>query len=487
MGVLSLAFLAAFFLCTCQLSTGKEVCYDTHVCQQKCYGCFNNNYPFSGSLARPVALLPESPTAVGTLFKLFNRDQRYGEFISKSSISDKFNEAAGVKFIVHGFLHNANRKWVTDMKDALLRVDDFNVITVDWSKGNGFPYTQATANAQIVGAEIAIMIRSLMEKGTSIGQVHCIGHSLGSHICGYAGKRFAGELGRITGLDPAGPYFESTDPVVRLAPTDAVYVDAIHTDGTCTIKAGLGMMQAIGHADFYVNGGLNQPDCPATPGKLLGAVFNLVQLDYFGIEDTLGCSHFSAVFFFTDSIESPNDFTAYPCKSEADFKAGKCLTCIKGCNKMGYWSSASKDLGPLYLDTKSPTLLNNLVKQNYKLTLYSESRDQLQARGIFKMYFKTLQVTSPDIIIEDDTVTFKRDSPPEVRLLSLNKPVNDGPVLKMFVSYQRKTSLLSWWLFDTEWTFSKIEVFDGDKQINVKLCPFGKVANSLSTVEYRTC
>ena len=39
--------------------------------------------------------------------------------------------------------------------------------------------------------------------GAKSSDFHCIGHSLGSHICGYAGSRING-LGKITGLDPAG-------------------------------------------------------------------------------------------------------------------------------------------------------------------------------------------------------------------------------------------------------------------------------------------
>ena len=36
----------------------------------------------------------------------------------------------------------------------------------------------------------------------------------------------------MSGLDPAGPYFERMPTFVRLDPTDALFVDAIHTDGS---------------------------------------------------------------------------------------------------------------------------------------------------------------------------------------------------------------------------------------------------------------
>lgn len=38
-------------------------------------------------------------------------------------------------------------------------------------------------------------------------------------------------MGRITGLDPAEPYFQGMPTNVRLDPTDAQLVDVIHTDG----------------------------------------------------------------------------------------------------------------------------------------------------------------------------------------------------------------------------------------------------------------
>lgn len=64
-----------------------------------------------------------------------------------------------------------------------------------------------------------------------------IGHSLGAHTAGYAGHAIEG-LGRITGLDPAEPYFQGMPPFVRLDPTDADLVDVIHTDGSSIFLLG---------------------------------------------------------------------------------------------------------------------------------------------------------------------------------------------------------------------------------------------------------
>lgn len=76
--------------------------------------------------------------------------------------------------------------------------------------------TQATANTRLVGLEIAYLIKKLQEDhGLRPEDVHLIGHSLGAHTAGYAGQQIPG-IGRITGLDPAEPYFQGMGPSVRL-------------------------------------------------------------------------------------------------------------------------------------------------------------------------------------------------------------------------------------------------------------------------------
>jgi pancreatic triacylglycerol lipase len=53
-------------------------------------------------------------------------------------------------------------------------------------------------------------------------------------------------------LDPAGPYFENTDPKVRLDPTDALFVDVIHTDGAHNLLLGLGITILIGNLSIIL-------------------------------------------------------------------------------------------------------------------------------------------------------------------------------------------------------------------------------------------
>lgn len=107
------------------------------------------------------------------------------------------------------------------------------MILCDWGDGATTWYFQASSNARIVGAEIAVFVRFLHDKvGISMSNVHIVGHSLGAHIAGYAGASLKGKLGRITALDPAKPYFEATHSSVRLDRSDALYVDVVHTDAS---------------------------------------------------------------------------------------------------------------------------------------------------------------------------------------------------------------------------------------------------------------
>ncbi|XP_059168948.1 inactive pancreatic lipase-related protein 1-like [Physella acuta] len=326
---------------------------------QRCFselGCFSILPPFVSLPSRPVALLPEAPEQIGTVFKLYSRDQSAAPRDLEatqvtSSLKTKWSGYVSrpTKFIVHGFLTNVRvTNWPEEMKDELLKQGDYNVIIVDWSGGNKPPYTQATANTRVVGAQIALLINAIIATyDIPTSQFHIIGHSLGSHIAGYAGERVPG-LGRITGLDPAGPFFEGTDPKVRLDPTDAVFVDVIHTDAGSILLSNLGIRQAVGHQDFYPNSGSNQPGCFKT---LITSIEQWGLID--GTTDRFICNHMRAVRLFIESINSRCRFDGYPCTSALKFITGACKSCgTSSCATMGFW--ANKDNSPqgqFYLNT----------------------------------------------------------------------------------------------------------------------------------------
>lgn len=171
-------------------------------CSQVCYddlGCFTNDYPFGGSL-RPISDLPDTPAKINTTFYLYTRQSPSKPEIINYKNPGKFNPSLPTKLIVHGWLDTSFEQWILDMRDALLKVEDMNVIAVDWGKGAKYLYEYAVANTQIAGAETARLIHSLIDNtGVSIEKFHIIGHSLGAHVCGYAGKRISG-LPHITGL-----------------------------------------------------------------------------------------------------------------------------------------------------------------------------------------------------------------------------------------------------------------------------------------------
>lgn len=58
------------------------------------------------------------------------------------------------------------------------------------------------------------------------------------------------------GLDPALPLFATLNDQWKLDPSDAEFVDVIHTGAGY-----FGKIEATGHVDFYVNGGYIQPAC----------------------------------------------------------------------------------------------------------------------------------------------------------------------------------------------------------------------------------
>ncbi|XP_060593386.1 inactive pancreatic lipase-related protein 1-like isoform X2 [Ruditapes philippinarum] len=313
-----------------------EVCYGD-------LGCFPNSLPFYNTLH----LLPRSPEIIDTKFTLYTRDLT--SVIDHENLQN-ITVAKQIKVIVHGYISSEAAPWVQIMIQELLTYYDYYVITVDWSNGADVNYFQAAADTRLIGAELARLLNAIKDvKNILPGDVHIIGHSFGAHIAGYAGEIMSG-IGRITGLDPAGPAFEYWPEITRLDKNDAVFVDVIHTDGD--LVGGIGMMRAVGHIDFYPNGGKVQPGC--TQGEVdiievlngdIGQLLNLL--------DLLLCSHRRSYYYFIESINSLCPFTSYPCDTIDDQSSANCNACGTGCALMGFHAAPGMNHGKYFLQTNA--------------------------------------------------------------------------------------------------------------------------------------
>lgn len=183
------------------------------------------------------------------------------------------HEVTKVIFLVHGFLNNINTPWLHEMKDIMLQERDQVVVIVGWGKGADLlpvRYNSAAANTETVGIWLSGYAKE-MGFNCSWISIWGVGHSLGAHVLGFSG-RLSKSFYRITGLDPAGPDFETVNVNRRLRKTDAKLVDVIHTDGYWPgwdpfgwIKNHYGTLIPLGTVDFYPNFGYEQPGCHYVP------------------------------------------------------------------------------------------------------------------------------------------------------------------------------------------------------------------------------
>lgn len=238
-----------------------------------------------------------------------------------------YNKNYSTKVIIPGWAEFTNKSWVIKMKDVYLNKGGYNVIVVDWQHYAENFYNVAIRQMEAVGD---IVIKNLLglikSQNIDLKSMHLLGHSLGAHLAGYIGRALEKEtsfkVGRITGLDAAGPLFE-TVPLFRkkrLAASDADFVDAIHTSSP---MLGLGYYGPYGTADFYVNGGSRQPGCGRldfTQGQLML---------YKRMYDIFACDHKRSREYWIESINTEN-FKARNNQNEITIMGENCPSTAKG-------------------------------------------------------------------------------------------------------------------------------------------------------------
>ncbi|GLH15658.1 Phospholipase A1 [Gryllus bimaculatus] len=380
---------------------GQEVCYPP-------LGCFSTAEPWT-SPTRPMPA-PDSPDSIRTTFFLYTRD-RPATFtattVPETSLKGSdFNPKRPTVFIVHGFLEQAEKRWMEDMKDALLNRADVNVLLTDWARGSFefLNYLQAASNTRVVGAQIARKCAVHSERSPSLASVyvcvgggcrliqqlqsdfgvrpedvHIIGFSLGGQVAAYAGKAVRG-LGKITALDPAQPGFEGYADAVHLTRNDAAFVEVLHTSGRPFVPlGGYGMVAPHGqwlhahgrvkdsfsrgrhhephfthpsHVDYYINNGAYQPGCilPLTLPKLPQTLEDLVNVPVDVVETVVACDHERAHEVYTQVLQSTSCiFWGHPAGVSAKEVGKPCSD--SSCVRLSYGSSRSLRAGSYIVPT----------------------------------------------------------------------------------------------------------------------------------------
>ncbi|XP_008699956.1 lipase member I isoform X1 [Ursus maritimus] len=327
-------------------------------------------------------------------------------FEQSNSLNVNFNISKKTVWLIHGYRPTGSApSWLQRFLRILLNQDDINIIVVDWNRGaTTFLYNRAVKNTRKVAMSLSGYIRNLLKHGASLDNFHFIGISLGAHISGFVGKIFQGQLGRITGLDPAGPKFSGKSFNDRLDYTDAKFVDVIHSDTN-----GLGIKEPLGHIDFYPNGGKTQPGCPKS--ILSGIRF-------------IKCDHQRAVYLFMASLETNCNFISFPCPSYEDFKAGSCVDCDKfsekSCPRLGYQAELWKDV---------------LKVRREETTVFLDTA----GTSPFCAYYFVLTVTVLDDTLEDGYITFKLLNQlgmvEEPRLYEKNRSFNELQEVKILAQF----------------------------------------------------
>ncbi|KAM9070049.1 inactive pancreatic lipase-related protein 1-like isoform 2-T4 [Sarcophilus harrisii] len=392
--------------------SGKEICYDE-------LGCFPDDEPWGGTIIRPLKVLPWSPEKINTRFLLYtNENPNFFQTLQSSEPStiedSNFKTDRKTRFIIHGYIDKGEENWLLDMCKNMFQVEEVNCICVDWKGGSQTTYSQAANNIRVVGAEVAKMIKVLSTNYQyPPSKVHIIGHSIGAHAAGEAGRRIPG-LSRITGLDPAESSFEGAPEEVRLDASDALFVDVIHTDSAPLIpNLGFGTTELVGHLDFFPNGGKEMPGCKK---NILSQIVDIDGI-WAGTRDFVACNHLRSYKYYADSILEPDGFTAFPCVNYKAFTTQKCFPCPeKGCPQMGHYADkyagkTSQGEQKFFLNTGDAsdfarwrykvtiTLSGRTVTGGVKVALYGDKGNTRQY-SIFKGVLKPQTTHSNEIDVE---------------------------------------------------------------------------------------
>ncbi|XP_023727967.1 phospholipase A1-like [Cryptotermes secundus] len=286
---------------TLLLLVSSSFCAKQKCCPDK--ECYELGDPWQ-TLTR---LVPE-PECEGNLTRFFliessNKDNPV-VFTARnaSKIPGYLNVRKPTIIFFHGWMSSAAAPSIMNITTLYSSRVNANGIFVDYGEiAKNVNYPQVVSNLRVVATYVTKMVQNIIQAGVSPSQIHLIGHSLGAHLAAYVAKAIPG-IGRLTGLDPAGPWFTDKNCEVRLCKGDAQFTEAIHTNGNPV--TGLGTSDEDADVDFWVNGGWEQPGCglEVVPRQLL-------DLHHDNTSDAiLACSHSRSLLYYAEALASSCKF-----------------------------------------------------------------------------------------------------------------------------------------------------------------------------------
>jgi len=252
-----------------------------------------------------------------------------GEKAIIDSNSTNFDPTRPTKVIAHGLGGGTHIDKIFAYAYIAYAGVYYNVIGVDWrsiKKGDGWDVSLGN-----VGKYTAHFLQDLVNNhGLKIEDVHCIGFSYGTHVIGYTGV-FVNQLGlgkipRGTALDPVAKHGG-----IQAAKDNFGYLDVIHSSS-------LGILDPLGHVDFYPNGGQKQP------GVCLKGKKNCPEFEWRDKN-----AHKRAPGLYEASIYNPNTFVAWKCPPSLSLKVWRNMGPDRHCSPengfpnlahMGEWTTS---------------------------------------------------------------------------------------------------------------------------------------------------
>ncbi|XP_026201401.1 lipoprotein lipase [Anabas testudineus] len=409
-----------------------------------------------------------------------------GEYESLANCT--FNSTSKTFLIIHGWtLSGMFESWVAKLVSALYKREQMaNVIVVDWLASAQNHYVVAAQNTKAVGQEIARFIDWIEETtNMPLENIHLIGYSLGAHVAGFAGSHANNKVGRITGLDPAGPDFEGEHAHRRLSPDDAHFVDVLHTFTRGSLGLSIGIQQPVGHVDIYPNGGSFQPGC-----NLRGALEKIANFGIFAITDAVKCEHERSIHLFIDSLLNDQEAAkAYRCGSNDMFDRGMCLSCRKSrCNTVGYSISKVRKPRNVQMYTKTRASMPFRV-YHYQLKIHFTSkvdRSEMEPSITVSLFGTKGEAENLELKLKEKIAPNKTHS----FLLVTEKDIGDLLMLKFrweetngWSASSMLKMVSSWWSGDTDSNdveVHKIRIRAGETQQKLVFCVKDPAAQSLT-------